>query len=568
MRKWLRIFSALVLTLALFACERDLGERMRFAPDPTEETDYGDKRVHVSFSLPEVSLKTRTGGLDEGGVLNTLHLAVFGGSGYLKEYVEATVEKIDSVTYKTTDMHGDSVTVTAPAYRFSADLAMSDSPRTIHFIGNGPATLPFGYDNAVMPVQLSANGEMGYWQMIDVPHGIRAKRDDSGNFIDADGHIIPDGGTGYVPDDSTALAFQGIALVRNWAKIVLNADDSSHFTPISLAVINVPSRGAIAPYSAGTGFIRDYQDRSFTYLEDTVKYAANLPAGTQFDSSVPLKSDFVNVSGGRVANANGGAVYLYERPAPGTNVPPTFVIIYGHYKKDDDLEHEGDYFYKVDLMETKKVDGEWTSRYYPIYRNFKYQIYIKSILSPGHATPEAAAAAAGSADVSADVTTGHLADISDGVGRLHITPWMSKTFTSEHDSLHPIDVLNEYFSRSVEGEADLDPASVKVELLPPDDGRDSIIYNLKIDPPVQSGDSKGWRRITFCTKKPGKVVRTQTIRITGTHDSGRLYRGCRGRAGAGRDHQHPRRPGSVDVPSGFRNRAGGHDADPGQPGGG
>ena len=521
MRKLLRISAALVLALVLFACERDLSERKMFIPDEAEETDYAGKQVRVQFSIPGVSLKTKA--LGEGGELNTLHLAVFGGSGYLKEYVQASVDSTWDYTYKMTNQDNDSVSVTVPAYRFSADLSMSDSPRTVHLIGNGPSTLPFGYDNAVMPVQLSANGEMGYWQVIDLPHGIRARRDAQGNFINAAGEIIPDGGTGYVPDDSTALSFQGIALVRNWAKIVLTSADDSNFEPKSLAVINVPSRGALAPYSSDIGFIRNYQNHSFTFLDDTVKYAANLPAGTLFDSSTPPKSEFEHPSGGRVAPAS-GAVYLYERPAPGPQIPPTFVIIYGHYSKEGDEEHEGDYFYKVDLMETKKVNGEWTSRYYPIYRNFKYQIYIKSILSPGHSTPEAAAAAAGSADVSADVTTGHLAEISDGVGRLHLTPWMSKTFTRAHDENNPVDVLNVFFSKTVDGEADMDPASVKVELLPPEDGRDDIIYNLQIGAPVASGDSKGWRPITFCTREPGKVVRSQTIRITGTHDSGRLYR--------------------------------------------
>lgn len=519
MKKW---FILLCSLLALLACTREL--EVEDTPERVTPASVEGKKVTITFDLPGFGPATRS--LDEGGVLNSLRLAVFGGSGYLKEYVEATPVRTSDYSYETTDYEGNPVIRTVPCYTYTVTLALSDSPRTVHFLGNGPSVLPFGYDTAVMPVQLSSDGEMGYWQVLSLPDGIKAKRNAEGEFINAKGEVIPDGGTGYIADDDTERAFQGIPLIRNWSKIVLEADEDSNFTPVSLAVVNVPARGAMAPYSASTGFISEYESRSFIWLEDTVQYPGNLPVGTSFDDTIPDKDAFLGPSFGEgVADANGGAVYLYERPAPSSRIPATYVLIYGHYANPSDPDHEGDYFYKVDLMETKKTgESTWVSRYYPIYRNFKYKIVVKKIMSQGHATPAAAAASAGSADVSADISTGHLSDISDGVGRLHITPWMSQTFTHEYDAEHPVEVLHAFFSKSADGNPDMSASSVTVELLPPEDGGSDILYDLSIGAPSEESDSRGWRTIHFCSVAPGRTVRSQTIRITGTHDYGRLYR--------------------------------------------
>lgn len=513
-------FLILLLTLCVMSCSRNFGLEEEPLPSPEGGVVDG-ARVRVVVSL--VGAEPATKALGEGGELQTLHLAVFGGSGYLKEYVQAVPSASGTYTYSTVDAYGDPVDRTVPRYDFTVDLAMSDSPRTIHLLGNGPSTLQFGYDTAVMPSQLSAGGEMGYWQMITLPNGIRAKRNDNGDYVDIEGNVIPDGGSGYIADAATELCFQGIPLIRNWAKIVLSAADESNFTPVSFAAVNIPSRGTMAPYSASTGFISHYEQLSFTYLEDEVEYPANLPAGTTFDESIPDAADFTAPFGARVASADGGATYLYERPAPSSNIQPSFVIIYGYYDNPDDQAHKGYYFYKVDLMETKRIGEEFQSRYYPIFRNFKYQIVVKKILSQGHPTPQAAAASAGSADVSADISTQHLGDISDGIGRLHVMPWMSQTFTREHGAGNPVDVLSAWFG-STDGEPFLDNGRVKVQLLPPEDGGNDIIYNLTLYPAEQEGEEKGWRKIIFYNVAPGKTVRTQKIRITGLHDDGRLYR--------------------------------------------
>ena len=523
--KTIRLILVALLLFSAVCCIRETEEFIPVGNIPAGGPPPGTadgQQVTLEFNVPVTRPGTKA--LGEGGELNTLHLAVFGGSGYLKEYVEAVPVASGTYSYKALDRQGDSVTHVVPCYTYSARITISEvSARTIHFLGNGPSTLQFGYDTKVLPSLLSPSGEMSYWQMIRVP-AIAAKRSQTtGNYIDEYGNEIPEGGTGYVIADSTKRYFQCIPLIRNWAKIELSTVDSSNFTPKSLAVVNVPARGSMVPYMAGKGFINNYQNLGFEYLEDSLKYAGNLPVGTTFNSFVPDASAFLPPYSDGVAGV-GSAVYLYERPAPSAQIAPSYVIIYGHYDNPKDAEHSGDYFYKVDLMETRRNGDDYSSDYYPIYRNFKYQIIVKKILSQGHLTPAAAAASSGSADVSADITTGHLSDISDGIGRLHIDPWMSQTFTRAYDPSNPVNVLSAYFSQQEDGSPDMDASHVRVETLPPEDGGSPIIYNLEIGAPSTAENNRGWRPITFCTVGPSLTVRSQSFRITGVHSYGRLYR--------------------------------------------
>lgn len=636
----MKIWKLYILTaMALMSCSREMD-----LPDeqPAPAVDIEGMPVTITFSVagPPVDVSTKADGdgldSDSDGGLETLHLAVFGGSGYLKEYVQAnpldkaanyysySVEKKVQKTnennqklyykYETDpDTGEDSVSdeeVTkeeldalhldpdypvlvmkmcersVPVYTYTVTLALSNSPRTIHFLGNGPSTLPFGWDSDVIPVQLSQLRKYteegseeekslkakAYWQMRDFPDGITAKKESMGKasyYVSPHGYhygiskeedalFFNDGG--FQIEEDVEARFNMIPLIRNWAKVVLYSlpKRQSHFEAISLAVINVPSRGSLAPYSAATkGFVKGYEELGFDDLQK-MKYPASLPAKTVFDNSVPAPSEFVpdpaNVNqfndGSRVARASTletlysetdtdeSAVYLYERPAPSDKIPPSYVIIYGKYYEDpNDPDDEGyPCYYKVDLMETVDVldsEGEATgvkeSRYYPIFRNFKYQIWVSKILSKGHDTPQAAAVSAGSADVSADISTGHLSDISDGVGRLHLT-WMAKTYSNTEDfSETTLDVLYSDPSGNPHmGTTMADDYYVMIEPLPPSDGKGDLIKDLTLLPPSQGEtgtSSQGWRQIRFTVKKyEGKVARSQTIRVSGIHPSGRIYR--------------------------------------------
>ena len=503
MRKYLYIL--LSVAFAALSCSREHEGMSREDPFPEGE------KVTITFTVNDLDRSASTKALGEESALDSMYVAVFGSSGYLKEYVKAHLEKLpEKFNYHYKDKDNVDRVAEVDQYTFSVALPLSEGRRTVHLIGNGPSVLDFGYDTSVLPSLLSTAGSTAFWSTIELPHGIRAKRGKDGFYA-----------TPYELDDSTTIAFtndgKGIPLIRNWAKIELSTKDSSNFTPKSFAVVNVPARGTIVPYSAATGFIDNYKDLSFAELREA-GYPANLPPGTPFDTSVPSKDDFVNIrTANGVADANGGAAYLYERPVPEEGLPPSYVIIYGHYKNlEDETQPEGDYFYKVDLMEK----GE----YYPVYRNFKYTVVVNKITSVGFDTPEGAVAAAGSADVSADVNAAHLLDISDGTRRLVVSPWLSKTFSRQLDKWEELSVLFFNNANGNNPEINMDPEAVTYELRPPVGGRGNVITEVEIGEPSQDKDSKGWRMVSLSTIAPTKTVRTQTLRIKGTDEGESLYR--------------------------------------------
>ena len=497
MRRVYYILLACVALLSALACVRELP----IVPDLVEDAFPEGEPVTISFSLPAES---QTKVLDENGTLNTLHIAVFGSSGYLKEYVKAEDRGAGTATtYK--DPYGH-IRDNVPVRNFAVTLTLSEKPRILHFIGNGPATLPFDADTTILSTLMSESGGQGFWQVKRVT-SIGAQKD--GN-----GHYIKDGNGNYMADQAIQDSLTLVPLIRNWAKISIDTIAGSGFIPKSFAVVNVPDKGTIAPMYRISGsqgqdslvFVEHYDTLSFETLEHR-GYPASLPNDAHFVHTVPTKQDFIDCTGGVVNyNSGAGATYLYERPIPSNELEPTFVIAYGTFEGDGK-----DYFYRIDLADK---DG-----YYPVYRNFWYCINIQKIESVGHLTPEAAAQSSGGVNVSADVVTSHLGDISDGIARLVVQPWMTQSFASKqtNDS-----VLHAKFFKNLESaEPDMTPNSVTVEVLDmEDDPSNPIITDYSISAPSGGvGTEKGWRTITFSTTEPDPVkARTQILRVTAHYE--------------------------------------------------
>jgi len=506
MRKFLHII--LLLVLPLLSCVRE-----EMAPEVTPDGPEG--RVKLYFTVTGDQLPA-TKALGEDVALDSMHVAVFGSSGYLKEYVPAEIVSQGTTEYHFTDYSGNPVVKTVPQFTFTVSLTLSTTARRIHFIGNGPASIPFGRDYEVLPVLLGKK-ETGYWQMFTLP-GIYAKQDADGNYINPQGGIRQSGEP-YVPADETQAAFQNVPLIRNWAKIVVTTSENSNFTPYSFAVVNVPSQGTLVPYGGVQGFITNYKDLSFDELRsEQYNYAGNLPSTVPFDNTVPEEEDFVNFTNGVKQYSDDPnddsadhSVYMYERPIPDANISPSYVILYGRYKNPDDTSLTDEEkangvmcYYKVDLMSG--------SEYYPVLRNFKYQISVDKITAKGHATPAAAAAAAGSADVSADINASTLPDISDGTRRMAVQPWMSHTYIHAQGKQEQLYVV---FYDDINADVPVPnkrPECVTYELIPENGG---IVKDVTIGAAVNSsGDDNGWRPISFAIASPEEAsARTQTLRI-------------------------------------------------------
>ena len=540
--------------LTLAACVRELPEPVS-GGDPFPEGG----QVTITFSVPDFEGTVDTKAIGDGGSLQTLHVAVFGSSGYLKEYIKAI--KLEETPrqfeykdpYYSDDMSDEDKrahTKLVNLIKFSATLSLSEKSRIIHFVGNGPATLPYDADTTVMTTLMSEGGNGGFWQIRRVSY-IGALKDEQGHYINKKGERITDG-KGYVPDEYTEGQFNNIPLVRNWAKISL-ITATTDFELESFAVVNVPSKGTIAPIMKGQEgnlrFVEGYETRTFEYLQSIEKYPANLPDEAIFNEDIPKPTNFIAYDNGN------GVAFLYERPIPNEHLKATYVIVYGKFVG---LHGDGNkYYYKIDLAQ----DGF----YYPIYRNFDYQIRITNVGSKGFTTPQGAAEAVGGVDISADVSTHHLGDISDGKFQLSVRPWMAHSFHMQQtdndilsvkffdDITGTTPVVNMKYQDSIDvgtgkkvmkkiGEEyvyvisnipDPDKNPISWEILPAEDNLGDVIENVFIGHPYVDASEgpeeawdDGWRKIYFSTIAPetGMQSRTQTLRIKASYRENELPR--------------------------------------------
>jgi len=507
MRKWMLILMAF---LAALSCSRQLEEEV-LSPE--------GEMVEITFSCVGEGMDTKS--LGEVGEINDMHVAIFGGNGYLKDYKKATWVSTGTYEYTFKDATGqEDITKTVPLYTYKFSIALTNSKRRVHFIGNPPpGGIPFGRDSDILPNLLCEEGQTGFWGVVYLDNVTAAVDPVTQDYIrDDDGK--------YAPSDELLAKFRNVPLIRNWAKIELKAApvETSHFEPYSFAVVNVPVAGTVIPYGGEKGFILNYKDLSFDDLRsDEYKYDGNLPTSVKFDHTIPSKKDFEDCTGGVKAyttdpitdlNTEDHSVYLYERPVPDVNTEPSYVIVYGRYVNDKDTSLDEDEkvngvmcYYKVDLMHG--------SEYYPVLRNFKYTIRIGEISARGHTSPDEAAASAGSADVSADINASNLPDISDGKRRMAVSPWMSHTFIeaqAQSDQLYVVFYDN---IENADAEPNFNPASVTLSLIPENGG---IIKELEIEDP-KSGDKNaqdyGWRTIRFAVASPEEAsARSQTLRIS------------------------------------------------------
>lgn len=442
MKKLIYIF---LILLGFTSCMKN--DRVTKEPDATDKVD-----IIFGVDLPETHTKVMA---DDPQVQN-LRVAVFGGSGYLKEYVQAN--PIDLATENST------------RYYYKVRLSLSDSYLKVHFIANGPQTLPFKYEDEVMSVQTVSGNQDAYWQKIELPNGITAKKDDEGVYIKVNGE--------YVVSDETKARFQDIPLVRNFAKIVVESE-TDDFQLLSYALVNKPSMGSIAAYNKKTNaFVMNYQDSTMTQLKSW--YPGNIPAAATIDKTIPAASAF---------SAN--PVYMYERPIPTEDA--TFLIVYGKYK--DGLN----YYYRIELQD---ADG-----YYAIYRNWVYTVKIKGILRAGSATPTDAANSAGSGDVSTDQKAENLTDVSDGVARIYVE-YTEKTLVGAGTVTLKFKFLPDASSDT--------PANDQVTVTVGDPGASGAVIDGSVTV-ATSDDAQGWRQLSFTSTAPGDVLKTQTIRVTGTY---------------------------------------------------
>lgn len=555
-----RLIAYLMAVIAILSCTSSFDEKEAvYGMDPALE----GKPVTVTFSIPAVRLASMTKGVEgaEGDITaspyldpDKLYLVVCGSTQSIK-YIRKAEVVLDGNNQPVTQAVPvssipdypltDGVSVVT-VYKFKVQLELSDSRRTIHFLGNiDENQLNTGsYSYQILPTLVSYPGKQAYWQQVQLD-AIHPK-------LDAHSQPIVQNGS-YLPDDATEAALTFIPLIRNYAEIQVTdaTAEEDGFDLYSYAVIYFPKNGSVVPYrgNAGQGVdpfsfgppsgyrFSGYERCDFPMLDETLGYLGNMPPKVEIDKVIPEAALFEHPenSGGRVlrydpSNPDQG-FYIYERTIPSESLEPTFVIIRGRFG------NEGEYFYyRLDLMETKVVNNESVYQYYPIYRNFRYNIRLNRISSAGVATPQLAAVSSGAEDISADISMRHLGDISNGITRLVVEPFMSRTYTGPNEEGYYY-LYARFFNDVNSPDPNTDWGAVSVELLPMENNEEDIL-TLYDDvgnevhafyPSAQEmGGEPGFRIIRFNTKIPGNETKTQKIKITGrnlyTHEQYPLYR--------------------------------------------
>jgi hypothetical protein len=234
--------------------------------------------------------------------------------------------------------------------------------------------------------------------------------------------------------------------VRNFAKISIQSTTPQFVLDKdkTLAVINKPDRGSVAPYNPQNGnIIYGYKDS--LYIDKSVEpyiglkytYPGYSPSGTQYIDTDPDAASLVWGTGTGDGEEIVSSVYMYERPVPAAGEPVSYMIVHGtfypfkeKYYTDNqpnnwktiersapgtylDLENGVPCYYKVDF---KDEEGA-----YAIFRNFRYHIRITNVAKAGAETAGAAGSTGGTGDISQDQSVAGLTDFSDGYGRIAVS---------------------------------------------------------------------------------------------------------------------------------------------------
>ena len=409
MKKTLYILSALLV--GLVSCNKTEFEpaQTNVAVEPT-----GLVAVIMKADIPQLQAQTKAkGDFSDTPSIKDIRVAVFGTSGFPQAY--ALAEPVDAngnpiANYATTN--GDK-------YYFKVLLPVYEGEAHVHIIANGPETIPFvvgGEDmteDSIMAEMRSQSPVGSYWARIIMPDGILTQLDENGIMrTDDEGN--------FIPSDGTAHLFEDLVLVRNFAEIRLMIDETvTNLTEVTWTLVNKPTTGSVAPMSEGA-FIDDYKD--YVYDSETGKMVNGTKVydGFIFEDSMDIynpETSTVEVNSD-VSDVN----FMYERPHPGSE-KATCLLVKGKYTAEGQATDSYFTYYRIDLID-EAVGG-----YFPIYRNYRYQVRIHKVDNRGATTIAEAMNRDSGGNVSLSTEAQKLTDISDGTSRLYVE-YVERNFTS------------------------------------------------------------------------------------------------------------------------------------------
>lgn len=379
MKKLIYILTMVSLLAGCVKLEKEDYPVVKDSKKEVERTEGKKVRADFVVTIPgsnEISTKAR----GETPAFDNFYVAVFDENGMLCEYTPVAAQNVA----------GNGI---ENATTYSVSFTSSENQRILHFIANGPTTLPFGSEAEVIgglkTSTKSGDHEDAYWQRIVVPH-LKADPSDESKLH---------------PDALNEISL--VCMIRNFCKITISAStDVEKFVIKGFYTINTMNEGSIAPYNKKTGtFVNQYQsydDVDVLIAEED--YHANVPTSAELEETL---SEFYEITGGD--NTGSNTAYIYEREVP--TAKPTYVIVKGRFYGTNAAGK--DTYYKIDLLNNQ-------SKYFPFLRNFSYTINVQNVKRDGSDTPEEALHNAGSGDLSTSLEAQSLTNISDGKSRLFV----------------------------------------------------------------------------------------------------------------------------------------------------
>ena len=397
------LYILLALLLGLVSCTVMPFE----GPEPikAEETGLVSVIMQLQVPVPLDATFTKASNRDSIPQIDYIKVAVFGTSEYPQAYTLAEPVNSDGSprsSYATTN--GDT-------YYFKVLLPVYEGKASIHIIANGDESIKFvdETETSIMESMRTQKDTAAYWAHFVMEDGILPQKDVNGIMqTDIEGN--------FIPSDETKAYFQHLTLVRNFAEVILT-NESENLTDISWALVNVPTMGSVAPMAAGT-YVDDYADYTYNGTTGRMVNGSKVYEGFMFeedslDYSYPEASDFKPLE-----KPN----FLYERRHPGSD-KATCLLVKAKFINDSGVQDSDYTYYRIDLM-NEDVGG-----YFPIYRNYKYQIKIHKVGNSGATSIAEAMNRDSGGNVSMSTEALSLTDISDGASRLMVE-YVEKNFTS------------------------------------------------------------------------------------------------------------------------------------------
>lgn len=454
---------------------------------PTDITEGEKAAFTFSVNVPATS-QVATRSMSDPGIDN-LYLVVFDEQGALKELAKA--ERVSSFGV-----------TSGEEYKFNVTLTQTEEKRIIHFVANYftdeiLADFSWGYEWEIIPTMTVANGQDAYWQRIEL------------------NGIYGEGSSGY---ETTIQQMTRVPLIRNYAKITIENNQTETFLLEGFVVVNTLNQGSVAPYNTNKGNFVDYRSMDYSNIagegEGKQNYVGFEPEGAVMSTTIP--TDF-----------NTNEKYLYERHHRNGNLvnvgegEQTFVLVKGKYNNSSNST-----YYKVDLvfMQETNIGGDATislPRYHNVLRNFEYRINIQDVKNDGYATPEEAASKVAGNNLLASTETRPYTNVSDETARIFVE-YTNKTVVHYNDGTTPnvesFTLKYKYYPNFSTDQATTKNDAVKLLLEEPAAGTTEAILSEGVS--VSTNDIDGWRTITIIPnfENLGTEVRKQTLMLYTTND--------------------------------------------------